>query len=158
MDTPTRRGVLAAMGIAATAGCSGLAKQVPAVGDDSSIRGEKIKSVTESFALSKGQFRPYKLTFDSRSVLLYSVVADAKIDVLLFRRPDFKKYKKDAAKELPYVAALSDLDTRATARGSDVTSGRPVLVVDNTTWGEASPSGEVQVEVELEAFVRAENA
>lgn len=158
MKTPTRRGVLAAMGIAATAGCSGLAKQVPGMGGGSSLRGEQIESISESFTLSKDQFRPYKLEFDTQSVLLFSVVADQKIDVLVFRRPDFKKYKKDATAELPFVRVLSDLDTRATARGSDVTSGRPVVVIDNTTWGQATPAEGIDVEVELEAFVRPEHA
>lgn len=157
MDTPTRRGVLAAAGIAATAGCGGLAKRVPAVGDDSPLRGEQIESITESFTLSHDEHRAYGLEFDTRTVLLYSVVADERVDVLVFRRPDFRKYEDDAADELPYIDELSELDTRATARGSDVTAGRPV-VVDNTTWGEAAPAERVGVEVELEAFVRPEHA
>lgn len=158
MDTPTRRGVLAAAASAALAGCGGLAKQVPAVGDDSPLRDEQIASISESFTLSNGEYRPYRLEFDTRTVLLYSVVADEKVDVLVFPRPEFEKYEDDAADELPYIGELSELDTRATARGSDVTAGRPVVVVDNTTWGEATPAERVEVEIELEAFVRPEHA
>lgn len=52
------------------------------------------------------------------------------------------------------VSELSALNTRAVARGSDITSGKPVLVIDNTTWVEASPVADVTVDVELKVFIR----
>lgn len=156
METQTRRGVLATLGIAATAGCSGLAKRIPVGEGNSPVRGDELESTEEVFTLSEGEFRPFKLSFDSQAVLLYSVVAEEKVDIIAFHRPHFRKYRDSAADKLPYIDALSHLNTRATARGSDVTDGNPVLVIDNTTWGEAAPKPNVQIEIELEAFKRAE--
>lgn len=122
------------------------------------MRGEQVKEIQKTFTLQKDQFEPFPLSFDQQSVLLYSVVADEKVDVITFRRPDFQTYKEGSADQVPFIDALSDQNTRATAMGSDVTEGKPVVVVDNTTWAEASPVGEVQVEFELDAFVRAEGS
>lgn len=150
----TRRSLLVSMGVTATAGCQAL----PVVGGNgqSSLRGETVKSISESITLSKDEFQSYKLKLDTPSVIMYSVVADKKIDGIVFTRPHFQKYKQNSTAELPVVSELSALDTRGAARGSDVSSGNPVLVIDNTTWGEALPVAEVTIDVELEVFIRSE--
>lgn len=159
MARKTRRGVLAAMGIGLTAGCSQLSGVVPGGGgSDSPMRGEQVEEIRETFTLRRDQFEPFHLSFDQQSVLLYSVVADQKVDVITFRRPDFRTYRDGSADQVPFIDELSDQNTRATAMGSDVTAGEPVVVVDNTTWAETPPADEVRVEFELEAFVRAEGS
>lgn len=153
MDHPTRRGVIAAMGLAATAGCSQLRGAVPG-SQSSEILGEQVAKTTKTVALKKDQFEPFHVSFDQQTVLMFSVVADAKIDVITFARPHFRKYKDGSADQLPFIGEFTELDTRATAKGSDVTPGEPVVVVDNTSWGESAPKQDVTVEVELEAYVR----
>lgn len=155
MKPLTRRSLLVGVGVTATAGCQAL----PVVGGSgqSSLRGETVKSLSESVTLSKDEFQSYKLELDTQSVVMYSVVADKKIDCIMFTRPHFKKYRQNSTAELPMVGELSALDTRAVARGSDVSSGKPVLVIDNTTWGEASPVADVTVNVELDVFIRPEH-
>lgn len=139
------------MGLTVTAGCS----QLPGgSGSDSALRGEQIEQVSKTFTLQRGKFEPFKLSFDRRAVLLFSVVADEKIDIITFERPQFQTYKETSATEVPYIDELSEQNTRATALGSDVTKGNPVIVVDNTTWAAAQPVEEVEVEIDLEAFLR----
>lgn len=158
MDKPTRRGVIAAMGLTVTAGCSQLSGVVPGGGgSDSPLRGEQIEQISKTFTLKKDQFEPFHLSFDQQSVLLFSAVADENVDVVTLRRPDFKKYKNGSAKQVPFISELSEQNTRATAKGANVTAGKPVIVVDNTTWAKTPPVEEVQIEFELEAFVRADD-
>ena len=151
MQQPTRRGVLATLGVAATAGCSQLSDLT---GGDSDLRGENVERISKTFTLDRDQFMPFPLSFDTRSVLTFSVVADENVDVITFRRPDFRKYKQESADQLPFIDAFTEQNTKATAKGSDVSAGKPVVVVDNTTWAKTPPIENVQVEIELEAFVR----
>lgn len=161
MSEPTRRGVLATVGAVATAGCSGVVDRRPS-GDarrefpDSPVRKKYVEDVTTSFALDRGDHRAFPLEFDTRTVLLFSVVTDENVDVLTFRRSEYRTYEDGSADQLSYVDELSEQHTTATARGAPVSAGEPVVVVDNTTWAEASPVEEVHVEVELDAFVRSE--
>jgi hypothetical protein len=170
MGQTTRRGVLATMGVLATAGCS----SVSGLGSDSgsgdgtnggsdgganggsggSLRKQTVKDVSRSVILEKDQFEAVPLSFNRQTVLFFSVVAGRNVDVLTFRRPDFEKYRADTADQLRFVDALSEQRTEATSQGSAVSPGEPVVVVDNTTWGETQPSQRVDIEFELEAFIR----
>lgn len=154
---PTRRGLLAAAGLAATAGCA----NVLGGGSDSPLRDRQIADISETVRLGAGEYWAHQFTFDAQSVLLYSAVASDNVDVLLLPRESFETYVADSedddtADELQFVNELSDLDTSATAKGSAVTSGEPALVVDNTTWARASPVEEVRVDIDVDAFVRPE--
>lgn len=151
MEQPTRRAVLATLGLAATAGCSQLSEFT---GGTSDLRGEQVEQISETFVLDRGEYRPCELSFDTRSVLTFSVVADENVDVLTFRRPDYRKYENDSADQLPFIDAFTEQNTKATAKGSDVSAGNPVVVVDNTTWAKTPPIEKVQVEMQLEAFER----
>lgn len=151
MSQQTRRSVLATIGLAATAGCSQLSE---VTGGGSDLRGETVKQVSKTFTLEKDQFMPFHLSFDTRSVLTFSVIADKKVDVITFHRPAFQQYKAESADQVPFIDPFTELNTRATAKGSDVSKGEPVVVVDNTTWAETQPVDRVEVEMELEAFVR----
>ncbi|WP_254820960.1 hypothetical protein [Haloglomus halophilum] len=167
MGQTTRRGVLATMGVLATAGCSSVSGLGSGGSDDSggsgdgadggsggSLRKETVKEVSRSVTLKQDQFEAVPLSFDRQTVLFFSVVADRNVDVLTFRRPDFETYRTDAADQLRFVDALSEQRTEATSQGSAVSPGEPVVVVDNTTWGETQPSQRVDIELELEAFIR----
>lgn len=148
------------MGVLATAGCTQVSSSVPGLGseggstDGKQLRKETIKEVSRTVTLEKDQFEAVSLSFDQRSVLLFSVVADKQVDVLTFHQKNFQKYRKDTADKLRYIGPLSEEETVATAQGSAVSAGKPVVVVDNTTWGATAPSGPVQVDLQLEAFVR----
>lgn len=157
MTRTTRRGVLAAMGIAATAGCGSLQDHLPGSESQNSLRGQIVAEVSRTVTLEKDAFEAVPMTFDRRTVLLFSVVADADVDVLTFRREDFQKYKNDATDQLHYVDELSDMGTAATAMGAPVSKGKPVVVVDNTTWAPTRPVDGVTVELDLEAFERPRN-
>lgn len=160
----TRRSVLATMGVAATAGCSGVTGN-PFGSDEESkryeaFRKETVEDISETITIPKGKYRAYEFTFDTQTVLLYTVVTSDHVDVIMFHRDAFETYEADVGgggkttDELTHVSQLSDLATRATSKGSAVTAGEPVLVVDNTTWAKAPPSEDVEVEVEIDAFVR----
>jgi len=163
MSRSTRREILAAVGIVATAGCSSLRDRASElIGDesrdefaDSPMRARYVKRVSEAIELQKGDHKAYPMQFDTQTVLIYSVVAAEDVDVIVFRKPDYEKYENGASDQLPYVSELSELNTEVTAKGAAVTAGDPVLVIDNTTWAEAQPRQNIRVEVELEAFVRA---
>lgn len=160
----TRRSVLATMGLAATAGCSGVAGNPFRSGEESneyeSFRKETVEEISETVTIPKGKYRAYEFTFDTQTVLLYTVVASDHVDAIVLHRDAFETYEADvgggggSTDELTYISPLSDLATRATSKGSAVTAGEPVLVVDNTTWAKAPPSEVVEVEVEVDAFVR----
>jgi hypothetical protein len=151
MQQPTRRGVLATLGLAATSGCSQLSGLT---GGDSDLRGEQVEQISKTFTLEREQFMPFPLSFDTQSVLTFSVVADENVDVITFTRPNFRKYKQESSDQVPFIDAFTEQNTKATAKGSDVSAGKPVVVVDNTTWAKTPPIDEIQVEMELEAFVR----
>lgn len=152
MAHQTRRGVLAAVGIAVTAGCS----QLPMAGGSSdSLRGEQVDQRSTTVTLKKGQFKPFHLSLDRRTVVEFSVVADGQVDVFAFTAEQFRKYKSRKGK-VSYIDELSEQGTRATAQGSAVDLEKLVPVVDNTTWGQTDPDGAVRVDVELEAFLRAD--
>lgn len=164
MQQMTRRGALATMGVLATAGCSQLygdASNQPSGDADrpseasSPLRKRSVTEVSRTLTIEQGGFESVKLSFDQRTVLLFSVVADGPVDVLTFTRSNFRKYRDGTADQVSYVGTLSQEETVAVARGSAVSTGEPVLVVDNSTWGAAAPDGPVQVELEVEAFVRA---
>lgn len=160
----TRRGVLAAMGLAATAGCSGVRGNLFGSDDESkqfdSFRKETVEDVSQTLTIPKGKYKAYEFSFDTQTVLLYTVVASDHVDVILLPQSSFEAYEKDvggdgeAADQVTYISALSELATRATSKGSAVTSGDPVLVIDNTTWAKVPPSEDVEVEVDIDAFVR----
>lgn len=155
MKQPTRRGLLVTLGIAGTAGCSGLLSG--GSGNSTSkdpFRGKVLKEVSETGTLQKGGHQAYPMEFPEQTVLIYSIIADENVDVIVFRKPQYEKYQKDATDQLQYVSELSELNTKVTAKGSAVTAGKPVLVIDNTTWAETPPVQKVTVEVELEAFIR----
>lgn len=154
MDQPTRRGVLATLGLAATAGCTRLQNAIPGQ-DSSDLRGKTVEQVSETFTLDRGKFRSYPLSFDTRTVLTFSVVTDDNVDVLTFRRPAFREYETQSADQVSYVGELSEQNTTATAKGSMVSEGDPVVVIDNTSWGTTPPIPKIRVNVELEAFERA---
>lgn len=164
MTKSTRRDVLAALGIAAIAGCSSLRdRTAELVGDDSDsqddfadspLRARYVKQVSEAARLQKGDHKAYPMHFDTQTVLIYSVVADEDVDVIVFRKSHYEKYKDGATDQLPYVSELSELNTKVTAKGAAVTAGDPVLVIDNTTWAKTPPTPNIRVEIELEAFVR----
>lgn len=162
MNKATRRGVLATLGVAATAGCSSVRDRVSeVVGEDSQsaftdspLRERYVTQVSDAVRLQKGDYTAYPMRFDTQTVLTYSVVADENVDVIVFREPDYEKYERGATDQLPYVGGLSELNTKVTAKGAAVTAGDPVLVVDNTTWAKTPPISDVRVEIELEAFVR----
>lgn len=175
MERTTRRGVLATMGVLATAGCSSVSSlgSGGGAGDGASgdganggsggganggsgpgLRERTVKYVSRSVTLEADQFEAVPLSFDRQTVLFFSVVAGKEVDVLTFRRPDFEKYRNDAADQLRFVDALSEESTEATSQGSAVSPGEPVVVVDNTTWGETQPRERVDIELELEAFIR----
>lgn len=157
MDS-TRRGVLATMGVLATAGCTEITGAIPGSDDSDSskseLRGETVKEVSRTVTLESGEFESVPLSFDQRTILMFSVVASKPVDVLTFHEKNFQKYKDDSADKLRYIGPLSEEDTVATSQGSAVSAGKPVVVVDNTTWGSASPVDTVDVELELEAFIR----
>ena len=148
MQQPTRRGVLATLGIAATAGCSQLSGLT---GGRSDLRGENVEKISKTFTLDREQFMPFPLSFDTQSVLTFSVVADENVDVSTCTRPNIRK---ESADQVPFIDAFTEQNTKSTAKGSDVSAGKPVVVVDNTTWAKTPPIDDVQVELELEAFVR----
>lgn len=154
MRETTRRGVLCALGVTATAGCSSVLGGQKA----KEVRAKTVEEISETIHLGKGEFKPYKFSFDTQTVLTYEVVSDKKVDVIVFRRPTFEKYRKNSAKELPHVSELSTLDTNVAVNGANVTAGEPVLVVDNTTWANAQPKENVEASVDVEAFVRPEHA
>lgn len=166
MSKPTRRAVLATLGIAATAGCSSLRDRASELVEDDSdsdnrddfadspLRAEYVKQVSEAVRLQEDDHKAYQLHFDTQTVLIYSVVADENVDVIVFRKSDYEKYKGGASDQLPYVSELSEMNTMVTAKGAAVTAGDPVLVIDNTTWAKTPPIPNIRVEVELEAFVR----
>lgn len=158
----TRRGALAAAGLLLTAGCTDALGGGSDSDPDSPVRDRQLVDISETVTIPEGDFQAYELSFESRSVLLYSVVASERVDVIVFDSDAFETYQQDvtedgAADQLEYIGALSELDTSATARGSAVTAGEPVLVVDNTSWAEAPPAPEVEVEVTVDAFVRPED-
>lgn len=151
----TRRGLLATLGIACTAGCTGLLSGGSGGdGTDNQFRGEMVKQVSETIQGKKGEHKAYSMEFTEQTVLIYSIVADKNVDVIVFRKDQYEKYKRNATDKLNYVSELSELNTKVTAKGSAVSAGKPVLVIDNTTWAETPPVSNVTVEVELEAFVR----
>jgi len=164
MRKSTRRDVLATLGIAATAGCSSLRDRASKlVGDDSEspddftdspLRARYVKQVSEAVRLQEDEHKAYPMHFDTQTVLIYSVLADENVDVIVFRKSDYETYKDGASDQLPYVSELSELNTKVTAKGSAVTAGDPVLVIDNTTWAETPPMPNIRVEIEIEAFVR----
>lgn len=154
MQRATRRGVLAAMGLAATAGCSSLTETVSGGGSKRELAGETITERSESFTLKKGEFKAYPLSFDTQSVLLFSVVSDENVDVFTLSRPNYEAYKSGSTDQVETIGELSEQNTKATAKGANVSAGEPVLVVDNTTWAKTPPIADIQVEVEIEAFVR----
>lgn len=152
MAQQTRRGVLAAVGLTVTAGCS----QLPLVGgSNDSLRGKQVDQRSATFTLKKGQFKPFHLSLDRRTVVEFSVVADEQVDVFAFAPDQFRTYKSRSG-EVSFIDELSEQGTKATAQGSAVALEKIVHVVDNTTWGRTDPDGEVQVDVELEAFLRAD--
>ena len=157
MEQMTRRGALASIGVLATAGCSRLSGNGSnqSSGSDSPLRERTVTELSRTVTIEPDDFESVELSFDQQTVLLFSVVADRPVDVLTFSRSDFQKYRDETADRVSYVDALSQEGTAATARGSAVSAGEPVLVVDNSTWGAAAPDGPVQVELEVEAFVRA---
>lgn len=165
MSKSTRREILATFGIVATAGCRSLRDRTSElVGDgsesrdefaDSPLRARYVKRVSEAVRLQKGDHKAYSMHFDTETVLIYSVVADENVDVIVFRKPVYEKYKEGTEDQLPYVSELGELDTKVTAKGTAVTAGDPVLVIDNTTWAKAPPRQNIRVEIELDAFVRA---
>lgn len=155
--SPSRRTVLATTGAAFLAGCSRLR------GNDAgtSFRERDLVDLTKTVDIGAGEYWSVEFSFDTQTVLLYSLVADDQVDALLFARDSFERYRADVQQEdqvgeIPYIGELSDLNTSATAQGSAVTAGEPVLVVDNTTWGSASPAETVKAKIEVEAFVRPE--
>lgn len=145
------------MGLLATAGCSQLSgtdSEQPS-GSTSSLRERSVTEVSRTVTIEPDDFESVELSFDQQTVLLFSVVADGPVDVLTFTRSNFRKYRDGTADQVSYVGTLSQEETVAVARGSAVSAGEPVLVVDNSTWGATAPDGPVQVELEVEAFVRA---
>lgn len=153
----SRRHVLAAAGLAAIAGCSSVLG-----GNDGQrpFRERQIVEVSETVRIESGDYWAREFTFDVQSVLLYSVVASDNVDVLLLPRESFERYRDDlenheTADRLRIIGELSERNTSATAQGSAVTPGDPVLVVDNSGW-ETPPVEEVRAEVDVEAFVRPE--
>lgn len=153
-DPTTRRGVLATAGAVALAGCSGLAGSSSGDGGNRPLRERTVEEVSRTVTLQPDSFESVPLSFDQQTVLFFSVVADAAVDVLTFRERDFERYRENAADQLRYVDALSEESTAATSLGSAVSPGNPVVVVDNTTWAETQPDGEVRVQLDLEAFVK----
>jgi hypothetical protein len=157
MDS-TRRGVLATMGVLATAGCAEISGAMPGSGEsdgsESALRGRTVKEVSRTVTLESSKFESVPLSFDQQTVLMFSVVASKPVDVLTFYKQNFQKYKDDSADKLRYIGPLSEEDTVATSQGSAVSAGEPVVVIDNTTWGSGSPVDSVDVELELEAFIR----
>lgn len=153
----TRRGVIGAIGIVSTAGCSGLlAGDGGSDGSDSTLRGRSIKQVSETFDLQRGDHRAYTMQFTEQTILFYSVVANMKVDVIVFLESHYDEYRRGATEKIQYISELSDLGTTATARGSAISAGNPVLVIDNTAWAEAPPVANLTVEVDVDAFVRAD--
>lgn len=157
MKQMTRRGALATIGVLATAGCSQLSGNGSnqSSGSDSPLRERTVTELSRTVTIEPDDFESVELSFDQQTVLLFSVVADRPVDVLTFSRSNFQKYRDETADQVRYVGALSQEGTAATALGSSVAAGEPVLVVDNSTWGATTPDGPVEVELEVEAFVRA---
>lgn len=151
----TRRGLLAALTVASTAGCTGLLSSKPSdSGTEHPLRGETVKQVSEIVDIPKGDHEAYSMQFTEQTILIYSIVADRKVDVIVFAESEYDTYRRAAAETLNYVSELSQLDTRVAGIGSAVAPDSPVLVIDNTNWAEAPPVSNVTVEVDLEAFVR----
>lgn len=144
------------MGVIATAGCSQLSGETSDQPSESSspLRKRSVTDLSRTVTIEPDDFESVELSFDQQTVLLLSVVADRPVDVLTFTRSNFQKYRDETADRVSYVDPLSEEETAATARGSAVSAGEPVVVVDNSTWGAADPDGPAQVELEVEAFVR----
>lgn len=153
MTNQSRRGFLLALAAAGTAGCSSMGSGGGG-GSDDPFRGTMVEEVSETIELDEGDHQAYEMTFTEQTVLIYSIIADKNVDAIVFGKPKYREYKNDKSDQVQYVSELSELNTKVTAKGSAVTKGRPVLVIDNTTWAKTPPVEDVTVQVELEAFVR----
>lgn len=149
----TRRGVLAAVGLTVTAGCS----QLPMSGSSSnSLRGKQVEQRSKTFTLQTDKFKSFPLSFDQKTVVMFSVVSDKLVDVLAFSPEQYDTFRSEPSGKVPIIDELSQQGTKATAQGITVAIDELILVIDNTSWGKTDPDGEVQVDLELEAFLPAD--
>lgn len=123
-------------------------------GIDPTTNDEKIRDVDKEITVQPDDYHSVSFTFNhDRTLLTYSVVADGYLDIVFMSKKSFEEYRNE--NDPQYMMKHSDLDTSRAIRKEVVFGeGEYVLVLDNTSYGRATPTNPVEVGYALKAYQR----
>ncbi|MEF8800157.1 MAG: hypothetical protein V5A38_01960 [Halolamina sp.] len=170
MGRKTRRAVLGTSGVALLAGCSGFGSvvggdsQSQAGSDTQDADGDGVPDTEDDFPENSTYSVEAELIDDERRIpeqewarwsfdflgeteisYEFTVRDGPAIDVLLFKADEYEHYaNRDGAR---YLTATSVLDAADGSNTGTINPGIHYFVLDNTTWGDAAPSTNVDDDV-----------
>lgn len=153
----TRRGTLAALSTSVVAGCTGGESPQHAADAWQSQRHEELPTgyrQTGTASLDAQEFTALTFSGQVTFVLNYAfaVAEGGAIDVIVIDRPEFDRLRD--GKDVSHYRELASLDTTRNEVAKRLTAGDYALVIDNSSFGEATPSGSVAVEITHEVRLR----
>lgn len=154
-----RRALLASAtaGLATLAGCSGGGNRISEASDPwrstTTISGDGRTGLSGQVVLGSGEYAAH--TFAESEAFVLGVHAferlERPLDFLTLRRPALDGYGTGEAPS--YLSSATQLDRPLAVVDARLPAGEYAFVFDNTTRGEATPQGEVEVEFELTVTV-----
>lgn len=162
MNPITRRGVVAAAGASTLAGCTGVASNLPIVGEDPvDTSGERtvIKEIDETVEVPVGEFHDWQFSSDQVTWMSYESesMGSYDIDYYLMNAENFEGFRNHG--EFRISTNGSQENTEHIRVEDKFQPASYVLVVDNSDRGGTAPPGNAdelgapEVTLSLEAWV-----